>query len=47
MDTETAFLGNLSDFSEDERETLLMRAGITSHGDKTNTTICIHHFQLS
>jgi hypothetical protein len=35
-------MGNLSDYSEDVRETLLMRAGI-AHQDKTNTTICIHH----
>ena len=31
-------LGNLSDYSEDEQETLLMRAGIACHGDKTNMT---------
>ena len=36
-------LGNLSDCSEDEQETLLMRAGIACHGDKTNMTICIYH----
>ena len=29
-------LGNLSDYSE--QETLLMRAGIACHGDKTNMT---------
>ena len=38
-------LGNLSDYSDDEQETLLMRAGIACHGDKLNMTICIHHSQ--
>ena len=36
-------LGNLSDYSEHEQETLLMRAEIACHGDKTNMTICIHY----
>ena len=36
-------LGKLSDYSEDEQETLLVRAGIACHGDKTNMTICKHH----
>ena len=31
-------LRNFSDYSEDEQETLLMRAGIACHGDKTNMT---------
>jgi hypothetical protein len=36
---------NLSDYSEDVQETLLMRARI-AHQDKTNMTICIHHSKM-
>ena len=36
-------LGNVSAYSDDKQETLLMRAGIACDGDKTDMTICIHH----